>query len=537
MLSGIIAVSVIAQDVKVSRNVRYRDGESQKWTLDIAQPSTASSGLRPAIVIIHGGGWSAGSKNDPVYQNLMNHYAQQGYVALSVGYRLTQEAPMPACIEDVKCAVRWLKAHAKDYGVDPERIGCYGHSAGGHLSLMLGVSSENKELEGDGPWKEFSSSVTCACGGAPPTEIGNNNHPWSQHPEWWPIGYEKADTPPLLLLQGSEDPIVRPNLTEQFVNNSRKAGNKRVEFIKIAGQHGVAFDTGLEITLPAMDAFFARHLKHETSAVTINQMKVVDGGGSGKYRAVAVSEKSLPKYVVYHPIDMAGAVKAEGRKLPVMLFANGGCMDTSVGYENMLTEIASNGYVVVAIGEMQIVQFDRPEHSTESVMLEEALNWVVKNADDKNSQYYGMIDTKNICAGGHSCGGAQVLFNAKNPLLKTYLIFNAGMGTMEMAGASSRSLSQLHGPIIYLIGGEGDVAYPNAQKDYEAITKVPIVLADNAKAGHSGTYNQKFGGTFAKLALKWMDWQLKGKQENSAIFLQSSLSEFPEWTVKSKNFK
>lgn len=247
--------------ISVTYDITYREGDSNSWKLDLAEPEMRPGGpLRPAIVIIHGGGWSMGSKNDPVYRELMMGYAQQGYVALSVGYRLTQEAPFPACIQDVKCAVRWLKAHAKEYNVDPDKIGVYGHSAGAHLALMLGVSSDNKELE-DGPWQEYSSSVTCVAAGSPPTEIGNPASPWSKHPEWWPIGYFDAKTvSPMLLLQGIDDAVVKVNLTDDFVAKMVKAGAD-VEYVRIHGHHGVAFDLHLNVTKPAMDNFFSRNLR------------------------------------------------------------------------------------------------------------------------------------------------------------------------------------------------------------------------------------------------------------------------------------
>ncbi len=233
------------QRIIVTSNIPYREGNSKSWLLDVAEPANfGEEGLRPAIVIVHGGGWRAGSKHHPVYRDLLIDYALQGYVTISVGYRFDQEAAFPACIEDVKCAVRWLKAHAKELRVDPNRIGTYGHSAGGHLSLMLGVSSDNQELEGDGPWKEHSSSVACSVGGAPPTEIGNPHSPWSKHPEWWPIGYIKGGQIPLLLLQGKDDPIVKPNLTKDYVDKMRKAGSN-VDYIEIPGHHGVAYDLGL----------------------------------------------------------------------------------------------------------------------------------------------------------------------------------------------------------------------------------------------------------------------------------------------------
>ena len=146
--------------IRLTNDVPYRDG-SASCVLDIADPQDfGSPGLRPALVIIYGGGWSMGSKNVDVYRGLMIDYALQGYLVINVEYRLQQEGGFQGCIEDVKCAVRWLKAHSSELRVDPDRIGAYGHSAGAHLAMMLAVSAGNKDLEGDGPWKEYSSSVT-----------------------------------------------------------------------------------------------------------------------------------------------------------------------------------------------------------------------------------------------------------------------------------------------------------------------------------------------------------------------------------------
>lgn len=263
--------------------------------------------------------------------------------------------------------------------------------------------------------------------------------------------------------------------------------------------------------------------------------KTIEDGGTGNYKAVIEEDSTLKGFTVYRPTDLQSAAKKEG-KLPVLLFANGGCMNANTGYENMLNDIASHGYVVIAIGEIQQKQFDRNEVSTPSEMLEEALNWIVAQSKTKGSKYYGIVDAKKIAAAGHSCGGAQVLYNCGNPNIKTCMILNAGMGKMSMAGASPTSLLNLHQPIIYMTGGTSDVAYQNAIIDYESISKVPIVLADNAQSGHGGTYNQPHGGSYSRLALCWLDWQLKGKKENAKIFLQPHLTDFPDWTIKHKGF-
>lgn len=540
-LFALLAVNSLAQknerQITVTENIAYRNDVGPSTVLDLAQPLFGPQTDRPAILIIHGGGWSAGSKNDMVYRTLMVDYALKGYVVANMNYRLVQEVPMPACIEDVRCAIRWMKAHAQQLGIDPNRIGTYGHSAGGHLSLMAGVAADSQSFVGDAtdPWKQYDCTVACAAGGAPPTEIGRAGG-WAEHTEWWPIGYIGPSRIPFLVLQGGEDPVVRPHLTEDWVTKMQHAGAS-VDYVKVHGNHGVAFDQQLEFTRPALDAFFARYLKHEDPTVSFEQMKVPDFGGSGRFKSIAVREKSLPEFVVYRPLNMNAAMGRERKKLPVLVFCNGGCMDTSIGYENMLTDIASYGYMVVAIGELQMfAQHEKDQHTPSSSVLV-ALDWICRVANDPKSPYYNRIDVDKIAAAGHSCGGAQVLANAFDPRLKTYLILNAGMGRMTMADANAKSLKKLHGPILYLVGGTSDVAWQNAQMDYDAIKKVPVALADNTQSGHGGTYEQPNGGANARMVRAWLDWQLKGEDNPKKLFIDGDLTGYDHWTIKQKNFK
>lgn len=268
----------------------------------------------------------------------------------------------------------------------------------------------------------------------------------------------------------------------------------------------------------------------------IIKQKVIDEGGSGPYKAIAVTEATLINYVVYRPENLDAAFRKEG-KLPILVYANGGCSDTSITHEKVLSEIASHGYIIIAIGAMQMDIQDRKHNSTPGSMLTDAIDWIVKRSQDANSDYFQKVDTNKIAAGGQSCGGAQVLSVAADTRITSYMMYNSGMGDMEMAGASKSTLKNLHAPIIYIIGGPPDVAHPNAILDFERIEKhIPTAFADLTEGGHMGTFAEKYGGSFSKMSIDWLDWQFKGK-DNSSIFLKYDLKDYPGWTMKAKNFK
>jgi hypothetical protein len=266
----------------------------------------------------------------------------------------------------------------------------------------------------------------------------------------------------------------------------------------------------------------------------IVKTKRIDNGGSGHYKAIASTDKSLPDFVVYRPENISEAVKKEG-KLPVMVWANGGCMNSSIHQERLLSEVSSHGYIIVAIGALQMTVEERVHESTPDDELLKALDWISAQAKTKGNDYYNNVDLTKIAAGGHSCGGAQTFRIADDKRIKTYLILNAGMGGMTMAGASSQSLNNLHDKIIYMIGGESDVAYKNAVLDYGKINHVPVVFANHTTAGHGATFAEEFGGSFAAMTIDWLDWQFKGK-DNAGIFLENDVSKYPGWTMKSKGF-
>ncbi len=263
--------------------------------------------------------------------------------------------------------------------------------------------------------------------------------------------------------------------------------------------------------------------------------KIIDEGGSGPYKAEAIADPSLPGYVVYRPADLKEAVVHEG-PLPLLVFANGGCNDTSLPHERLLNDVASYGYLVVALGEMQDSITDRELAKAANSDMIDAIDWAEMQNSDKKSPYYGNIDLEYIALGGQSCGGAQTLANCADPRVKSCLMINAGMGDMEMAGASRESLKQLHCPILYLVGGDTDMAYKNAELDYERIDNVPVAFANQVRVGHGGTFHEQYGGSFSPMVRAWLSWQFKDQRSNIDVFLRNRLRDFPDYTMKAKNF-
>lgn len=263
--------------------------------------------------------------------------------------------------------------------------------------------------------------------------------------------------------------------------------------------------------------------------------KIIDDGGSGPYKAVALTESGMEDFVIYRPVNLPDAVIHEG-PLPLLVFANGGCNDTSLPHEKMLNDLASYGYIIVALGQMQNSLDDRELNKSPNSDMIKAIDWAEKANACKKSGYYRSIDLEYVALGGQSCGGAQVLANASDPRVKTYIMFNSGIGDMVMADANSASLNNLRGPILYILGGESDIAYNNALLDYGRIRNVPVAFANQLMVGHGGTFHERFGGSYSALLRKWLSWQFKDQRHNIDVFLRNRLQEFPDYTMMAKNF-
>src|ERR1041384_3958680 len=167
---GEAPVFPIPADVELQRDVTYGKGGDVALKLDIYRPKPLPSEPMPVMVYIHGGGWHSGSKEQSAEK--LVPLVQRGYCAISIDYRLTPSGvQFPEPLYDCKCAIRFLRAHAKDLHLDPDHVGVWGHSAGAHLVALLGTTAHVKEFEGTGGWQDFSSRVQAVCAQGPPAEF------------------------------------------------------------------------------------------------------------------------------------------------------------------------------------------------------------------------------------------------------------------------------------------------------------------------------------------------------------------------------
>lgn len=281
---------------------------------------------------------------------------------------------------------------------------------------------------------------------------------------------------------------------------------------------------------------------------------VMDGGGSGPYKAVMTDDESLPGFTIYRPGDIQSASKVEGA-LPVVLFGNGGCYRSSQPYAKFLTEIASHGYVLMAVGEWRIEhdpdeakvwELD-DEKSTLKIndaksLVNTALNWLEKENQRAGSDFYQTVNTHNVAAMGYSCGGIQALIMGTlgDKRIKTVVGMNTGAfidGGPLNGMITKDDLQKLTTPIIYMLGGEKDDAAPNGRDDFKRINHVPVVLATYPSVGHTATYQDHQGGAFGQMARTWLDYQLKGKEQYENLFRYSDKgNDFEGWEITQKGF-
>jgi acetyl esterase/lipase len=279
-----LCLTAVAGEIVTEQNLTYAEVDGVKLQLDLARPKDGD-GPFPGIVFIHGGGWSGGNRH--AFRGKMEEAARRGYVAATISYRLTQpdketgtpKEPFPAQIHDCKAAIRWLRANAGDYKLDRERVGVTGASAGGHLSLLIGLSTREDGLEGDQGNLSHSSRVQAVVNIFGPTDLarcyetspgavgflkalcnGTPESAASSYRAGSPVVYVTADDPPVLTLHGDKDALVPPEQARILDERMTSAGAKHeLKILKDQG-HGFNGDAAKEADDAAW-SFFEKHLK------------------------------------------------------------------------------------------------------------------------------------------------------------------------------------------------------------------------------------------------------------------------------------
>ena len=272
--------------VKIERDILYVPGGDPAQSLDLYLPEKAPDKPMPVIVWVHGGGWSGGSKAGCPAVGMV----AAGYVAVSVEYRFSQKALFPAQIQDCQAALRWLRANHTKYNIDPDHIGAWGASAGGHLVALMGTAGGSKAFAPVGGNEDQSDRVQAVCDDFGPTDFNsvmaqaeadknvrnifkfNQGDPYSKligaklgedkekGEAVSPMHYVSKDSAPILIMHGTKDALVPFAQSEEFADALRKAGvDVTLQEFPGAGHGGPAFS--LPPVQKLIKTFFDKHLK------------------------------------------------------------------------------------------------------------------------------------------------------------------------------------------------------------------------------------------------------------------------------------
>ena len=348
------------------------------------------------------------------------------------------------------------------------------------------------------------------------------------------VEYIDPKDPPIIIFHGEKDNVVPCCQGKKFYELLKASGVTTEATFVPEGGHGMGMYS--EENLQKMVRFLNKARNQNLPA----RSRVVENGGTGIYKVIMKEEPSLSReHTLFIPQDLSKF--DQKHPLPVLVWGNGACANSPWEHMNFLNEIASHGYIVLATGEIPMVDewYKGPMSRAEQQI--ESLDWIFAQNADPASPYYQKIDTKNVCVAGMSCGGLQTLFNCADPRITAIMICNSGLFKQSNAAQAvggmpmppKEKLKDIHCPVIYILGGKTDIAYENGMDDFHLIQHVPACAA-NFPVGHGGTYRDAHGGEFTVPALAWLNWQLKGDQQAAKMFIGKNprLLQRKDWTLE-----
>jgi len=284
LIAGLITASIIATakekappvyptDVRVEPDTAFlADGRKEK--ADLYFPLERDAGAKSAaVIVIHGGGFNDGDKARRREINIAGHLARNGYVAMSINYKLRKmknQVTWPQSLHDTKTSVRWLRKNADHLGIDPERIGVIGCSAGGNLAAMLATTGPADGLEPDGPYGEFPTHVRCAVNFYGAVDLMNYHDmkmfakTREEAPELYrkasPITYVDAKDAPMLIIHGTADETVPFSQSETLATALKSAGVEHQLLVVPDGPHTFYLESEKLDLRPQVFAFLEKHL-------------------------------------------------------------------------------------------------------------------------------------------------------------------------------------------------------------------------------------------------------------------------------------
>ena len=559
-----------APQVKLETSQEWKDvnyaGDDQAYhTCDIYLPKKEQASY-PVVIHIYGSAWfSNNSKGAADLGTIVKSLLDAGFAVVCPNHRSSMDAKWPAQIHDIRAVIRFVRGEAEKYKFDTSFIATSGFSSGGHLSSVAATTSGVKhmkvgtvdiDLEGNvGKYLCQSSEVNAACDWSGPVDLtamdcgesmkmGENspedvllNSKLTKEPDKYrslsATTYVDSYDPPIIIFHGETDNVVPCCQGKQFYELLQAAGVKSEATFVPEGSHGG----------PVM--YTKENLKKMVNFLQDVMLKerIIEDGGTGAYKAIMKEVPGLKEHTAFCPQDLS-QFDAQ-HPLPVLVWGNGACANSPFEHMNFLNEIASHGYLVLATGiiPMDDEWYKGPMSRSEQQI--ESIDWAIAQNADPESPFYQKIDVKNICVSGMSCGGLQTLFNCADPRIKSLMICNSGLFNQQNAAQAvggmpmppKEKLNEIHTPIIYILGGETDIAYGNGMDDFHRIKHVPA-CAVNYPVGHGGTYREPHGGEFTVVALAWLDWQLKGDKQAEKMFKgkKPSLLKRKDWTIE-KNAK